>query len=729
MTPRLLTLAAARCDHRGDPEGAKSSLLKALEAAAEADRREILTRLATFYQNRERFGEAADRLTEVVGGSPSHPAAVELLVCLVNSKRLRAALDWARRVRDAHPQLPKLVLDVEARILEQAGGMRAAMQRLEDICSRDDGTPADRVTLAAAQFRCGERAAAIETALGVSVSELCDDPRSILKLAQLKLQLGEEGYLEDAYVARRCGINDPDVQLVYMGLFLAREREGVEPKTVGPGCAVLLKGESGERWWQVLDDGDEPRTDSELLPSHPLASRLLGQRAGKTIALREGGLEDLSYEVVAVQSKFLRAFEETTEDFSTRFPEHTGLSRVTADDEGMAKVFQQVELHDQGSRELERAYQEGRLPFASFSSRLRRPVLEVWHAYAGNTSTRIRFGTGTEEEATKARELLREADGVVLDMLALLTVHDLELATDLRSRFPRVAVPQYVIDELHEAYYGELVMGSAPAGYWGKDRTGQYTATQVSDEAWAKRKEFVRSFLEFAESFERIPSYHLLDLEDIEPHVDVLTAAGVGAVYASDEQPENPLVLVSDDLGLASFARSVGVGAVNTQSVLEDLREQDAITDEAYSQWIERLALLNYWFVRIGADDIVRRLEANTYGTTEGTRAMLKTLEGPDCSEGMAVAVASQVIASLAGEAPQKQLELILLAVLTTLRNGREMSPVLLQFRAAIGERLSPVLSPLTRQRLLRTTDIYIRVLTGEVGTMLGLSQDSADSE
>ena len=95
--PRLLTLAAARCDHRGDPEGAESSLLKALEAAAEADRREILTRLATFYQNRERFGEAADRLTEVVGSSPAHPAAIQLLVCLASSKRLRTALDWARR--------------------------------------------------------------------------------------------------------------------------------------------------------------------------------------------------------------------------------------------------------------------------------------------------------------------------------------------------------------------------------------------------------------------------------------------------------------------------------------------------------------------------------------------------------------------------------------------------------------------------------------------------------
>ena len=163
-------------------------------------------------------------------------------------------------------------------------------------------------------------------------------------------------------------------------------------------------------------------------------------------------------------------------------------------------------------------------------------------------------------------------------------------------------------------------------------------------------------------------------------------------------------------------ARSVGVGAVNTQSVLEDLREQDAITEEAYSQWIERLALLNYWFVRVSAEDIVRRLETNAYGTTEGTRAMLRTLEGPDCSEDRAIAVASQVITSLAGRALPKQMDFILLAVLATLRNGREMSPVLWRFREVLDESLLSVLSPTSRHRLLQTADIYIRTLTGAWG-------------
>ena len=504
-----------------------------------------------------------------------------------------------------------------------------------------------------------------------------------------------------------------------MGLFLGLDEDWVEPEIVGPGCAVLLKSESREQWWRVLDDGEEPRSDYEVPPSDDLAQRLLGRRTGEAVALREDGLEDLSYEVAAVKSKFARAAQETMEEFSTRFPRHMGLSRVAADDDGMVKVFTNVDQRDQFAREVEQAYREGRLPFALFSSRLQRSVIEVWHAYAGTSLSRIHFGTGTEEEATQASQLLRDADGVVLDLLALLTVHDLGLATPLHSRYGRVAVPQRVIDELQEVYFNEIVVGSASAGYLGKTSGGQYTMTQVSEQERTRQTEFVRSVLEFAESFERIPSYRLLDAGDVEPFVNVLTWASVGAVCSGDEQPARGLTLLCDDLGLANLARSLGVGAVNTQAILDDLRRAEAVTEEEYSLSVERLAVLNYRFVRVRPEDIIRRLEASVYTTSEGTQAMLRTLEGPDCSEDWAISVASRVIVLLAGKIPTEQLGWILVRMLTTLRNGREGSSVLFRFRDSIASGLALVAGPLTRARLLQIADDHIPILAGSPGTRL----------
>lgn len=108
--------------------------------------------------------------------------------------------------------------------------------------------------------------------------------------------------------------------------------------------------------------------------------------------------------------------------------------------------------------------------------------------------------------------------------------------------------------------------------------------------------------------------------------------------------------------------------------------------------------------------DIIRRLEANGYVTTEGTRAMLRTLEGPECSADSAISVATEVIASLQGNALLTQVELILATIIAALQRGRERTSVLLEFRDALESRLA--LAPLSQARLLRSVDMYIQLQT-----------------
>ncbi len=199
-------------------------------------------------------------------------------------------------------------------------------------------------------------------------------------------------------------------------------------------------------------------------------------------------------------------------------------------------------------------------------------------------------------------------------------------------------VPQQVIDEIQQSAFLARTSGRASA-YLGKEAEGKYTRTEMPDSYLIQRREYLNSVLSLAESFEIVAAYGLLDSDDFETLVEVLTPAAVGAVYASDSQSMDGLVLLSDDLGLSNFARSLGKNAVNTQAVIWELYRSNLITGESYSSLIEQLLLLNYWFVRVNADDILRRLEANGFLTTPGVHAMLKTLEGPDCSEDSAVLV------------------------------------------------------------------------------------------
>ena len=702
----LLMLDAVWRSRHDDPDGAGQSLVKALEFATEAERLAVLVQLAVHHETAGQFSEAADRWAEVVGDVASQPAAIPLLTCLVNSHRLREALDWARKIQEAHPYPPRMAVEVEAQILQQVGDVRAAVLRYHEICSRDDATASDQVLLAMAQFRCGDWDAATKTVHKIRAWDLRHEPRSILKLAQLKLLLGLDGYIEDAYLGRRCGMDDPDIHFGYFCLFLAREKDWCEPEIVGPSCSVLLKSEGAERWWLILDNGEEAHGPHELSPSQEFAQRLLGRRGGDTIMLRQG-IEDLVYEVSEVQSKFVRAFQETSEEFSTRFPENMSLFRVRVEEDDLSKIFQTVDRRAQFVQGAERQYREGTLPFATFCSLIGISTIEGWNAFTNNASTRIRCGAGTNEEVRIVGDILPQASGLVLDLTALLAVHELGIAEHLRSRFSRVVIPQQVIDEIQQVAFVTKINGPAFA-YLGKEGDGRYTWAEMPKSYWIQRKEYLGAVLNLAESFEPVAAYPLLGSSDFETLVEVLTPAGVGAVYAGDEQPTDGLVLVSDDLGLSGFARSIGINTVNTQGVLWELSRSNVITSETYSSLIEKLLLLNYWFVHVSADDILRRFEASGFLTTPGIHAMLKTLEGPDCSDDAAVSVGARLIIQLAGIAPHHQVDLLLSAVLATLRRGRETSSVLLKFRNVIAGGLN--LAPFTRGRLLRTVDLYLRI-------------------
>ena len=282
---RLLTLRGLCCSIFGDPADAEKSFLQALDHAGEHDRPQVMTRLGFYYQYQERFSEAADCFAETVGGVASDPLAISLMICLANAKRLREALHWARRIKETHRQAPRPALEAEAEILGHIGDARAAVSCYQELCGHADAKPADQITLAMALLRCGDREATLATISSVDVSQLRDDPRSILQVAQVKWFLGAEDHLEDAYSARRYGANEADVHLGYVQLVLSRERDLPEPETVGPGCAVLLKEDGIERWWHILDDGEEVRGQREIKASDELGRLLLGRRKGDVIDL------------------------------------------------------------------------------------------------------------------------------------------------------------------------------------------------------------------------------------------------------------------------------------------------------------------------------------------------------------------------------------------------------------------------------------------------------------
>ena len=282
----LLVLEAAHHDVRNRPDDAENALVSALDCALAHDRHEVQSRLADFYGQHERYSEAADLYEELVSNDVLHPGAMALLSCLRNSRRHREALDWARRIRVEHPMPHKFALETEAQILNQVGDVSSAAARWDEICSRADATATDYLRRAQALLWAGDRLAAAERMKEIDSSDLVDEPRQLLNLAQIKYLLGEPEYLDDAYTARRRGVDDPSIHSGYFALFMSLDAEMTTPAVVEPGCAVLLRSESRDRWWFVTERDEAPRGDRELHPDTDLAQALLGRLPGERSCFR-----------------------------------------------------------------------------------------------------------------------------------------------------------------------------------------------------------------------------------------------------------------------------------------------------------------------------------------------------------------------------------------------------------------------------------------------------------
>ena len=703
--PALFTLVAVRSSLNGDAQATETALIKAIELASEHQRQALQSQLGHLYASLGRFTDAAEQFSNASCDDASHPDAIPMLLSLFNSRQYRRALDLARSIRANSDLAPRVVIEVEAEILGYVGdpGRAALLQR--ELCSREDSTPEDNVRLALTLFRCGTRDAALETILQIDTSELGHDSQTLMRLAHMKRFLGATDYIHDAYLSRRYGTNNPDTHLGYFTLFMGWGEEWEEPVVAGQGCSVQIKNADEVQWWQLLEDGEDVYGPRELSPDDELAQYLLGRSAGDVVVVGQC-LGQVSYEITAIQSKYVRAYQETLEEFNIRFPGNKSLSRVKLDDD-FTQIFQGIELRHRHVTNAEALYKAQQLPFAAFCRLIGSSTLEAWPEYTAQSTTRLHFGTGSDQETNAAKKLLSDANSVVLDMIALLTVHRLGLAELLRKRFLRVTIPQQVFDEIQNNVH-QMRTDRVPIGHLGKDEDGRYTRTEMPEDVWSARQAYARSVLELAESFDRIPSYPMLDADDPELTMDVLTSAGAGAVYAGDAKSECRPVLISDDLVQSIVARSLGLGAVNSQALLVELHRSDVITAEEYSSRIEELVLMNYWFVRIGADDILRRLEANGYQTTPGTQALLRTLWGPDCIEDLAASVGAEVVASLAVRPLiPEHLEVLLSSVVAAIRRGRHTNQVLLKFKSEIAVRLR--LAPLQGARILQFVDLYLQ--------------------
>lgn len=696
--PDSLIAIARQRQREGNAELGINLLRDAIANSQEGQQRDRLAlELGNLCYEAKDWAGAANSYDKITDKSNINPLSVKYLLSLFNSGAYREALTLAASLRNDGPAIP-VVSEVEAQILVYATDLERALDLFMQLKDLEPGKVTHRLWIANLQQRKGERDAARQTIESISFEEIKDAPEFLMRVAVSRLHLGMGDFLPLAYRARRLAFDDPNIHVAYLGLFLNREvgdEEVLRPAKVEIDCAVHLENRRGKKTFLIVDQQPLDLYRGEIAPSDPRALKLLGRAVGDEVVLRESQLEEVSYRISDIQSKYVYAFQETGSQFSTLFPDNPAFYSIDTSGGDYSKIFAMLDRSAERGRQVLDLYRENRLPLSAIAQMLNRTPIEMWAGLISSEDTFIYASGGLESEAELESEMLVQADTIVLDLSALLTLWHLELLETAKQRFKRILVAQAVLDEVNDQFSKERVSGKESNTIW---KEGDHNAYQeISKEAHARRQNFFEALRSFIEtSAEVVPTMSALDIPKAEyEHLESLL--GEGAVASILVAKEHGVPLYADDLGLRQMAtQDWQVRGVWTQTVLESMRKRGLLSLAEYYDALRKLILARYSFVRLDVKGLMLILRHNEMKASLEMKRVLMVLSGPLCDEMSAIMVGAEFTYSMWLQVPiyeekVKLFDYILTAILAG-RAGTHIIPIL---KAALRARFTLYPKPL----------------------------------
>jgi tetratricopeptide (TPR) repeat protein len=681
---RGLTTIARYRRKQGKNEDAIALLREGLAYANDNFRDLIALQLADIYYSLERFSEAAELYGEIVDKTEDNPITRKYLISLFNAGSFRETLLLAQSLRGNHDAIP-VVTELEGLVMQYIGDLDRAMELFEKLSRVEPQNIMHRVRVVLLHLRRGNRETAERILSKIRPADISDG-HALIQVAQARAHLGMTGSLEFAYRARRVDPRNPEVHLGYVGLLLRREvldKTLLEADQIVPGCTAHLRNGDRVQIFTIVDDAESNLLSGELSPSDPLARKLMGLRKGDRLVLREG-LEDLSYEIADVQTKYVFALQETLLKFSTWFPDHTGLFKVEFKEGDLSKVKLALDARQHRGAQVLSLYRDKQLTLGAFARLVGTPLIDVWAGLINRTDGVILASTGAGQEQQQEISLIRNADETVLDLTSILTLAYLNLLEELPHRFKGLFVPQALLDEIDETIARNFVDPRPVLSVWKENET--YFRKEITPEDYERGRKFLEGIRKFVQTHCTLtPTRTALDVGKVELE-QMQNLLGNDAIAAILVAKETTLPLYSDDLGLRLVARNDWkVSGFWTQTLLLDLRDKGLLGEERYRETVQNLVLANYRFVSIDGAGLLWILKTNSFLCTPAVTRVFESLHGPECSDESAVLVLANLVKRIWLEPMLYEQKLLLLdLVLNTLTTGRDLERILNRFKISL---------------------------------------------
>jgi hypothetical protein len=353
---------------------------------------------------------------------------------------------------------------------------------------------------------------------------------------------------------------------------------------------------TGEQRWVVVEDREPDLTLDEYSCSSSVVQALIGKRIGDTVDLRGPALQPQQERIIALQSKYVRLFQDAILNFQKRFPESGTIQSVNLLKDGKLDLTPLVESH-KGRRQ----HAEGVIAFyRSFpcslhflASRLGTNEREIIIALTGDNDLFIHCATYTPQQFAEAAAAGCEKNKVVLDLSAIITLSRLR-AWDMLDTGKEYLVSRSTSDRITE-WLHSTETGGQPAGYSFLRDDGTIGFQPVTPEQLSNERAEIQAIV--ANVGARCTVKSSIRLANLDPkrREQYIEVCGLHSLESASLAGEEDALLWTDDLFVAMLADAeFGVRRTWTQLGFKVLEDAQRIASTTYSEITAKLAAWKY---------------------------------------------------------------------------------------------------------------------------------------
>ncbi|MFA5967159.1 MAG: tetratricopeptide repeat protein [Patescibacteria group bacterium] len=660
--------------------------------------------LANLFYGKEKFNDAALLFEKVADQTIDSPLTRRLLNSYYRAGKLGEALDVIKKLKGNHSDKSwRRIADLESSIYEEIGDWIQARKVCTDYL---DVHPDDQRML----IRYGT--VLLKSGSPTDLAQLDEYLKSEIDVTVLPIDFWaqliglyeERGFAEKAlahsYEMRRKFFNLPQAHLQYVGLFFRTEKDKnikLDHSIIQLDSAVWLgepEAQVGSTWY-ILEDRKEPLLDKdEINKDHTLFDKLIGKKAGDLIVIAELGPVPQQKAVKEIKHKYVHALHESMNNFNTWFPDAAGLWSIKVDTEkradggppaGIQTIFDQVKKRDDYISQVEQFYKEGKLTLGAVAKLVGRDLLEAWGGMIMPGRVGLKSSEGSPQERETALIAIRTSPTLVMDPIAIMTIHGIGLADKIVTQFGKPIVASSTMDLLRENIAEKRGIGSE--GYLSIAAEGdQFVKQEITKEEIEKNIKYLDSIVKWVnDNCDVLPCDPALKI-DLQMRKQIEKLLGKESYETILLAAEPGRILYSDDERLRSIAQgSYNCSGIWTQLLLMEAVRLNGLSSQEYAQATLKLMNSNYHHTSISKEVLEEAAKQASWKVAEPLTSVLGHLREGKAELLSAAAVGTEFLetvwAQTDSDVSPKAKDKIAKYLMEVLEDSRSLDEILHQVR------------------------------------------------